>query len=309
MREGNEVKITTAYGVVEVTVNPGRKSDGRPNAGLSYTASLRCSSEGVVRLTLGTDFTPPCLLAVLPEFDFRAASAVIAELGIPAPAIDGWTEARPGVYAFVDGVRYGVPTGEELEFMAAFGFTPGARFDLALPMLRAQRAQLSGGASEVGGVAVEVSSGEMAVRMPVEALEVAAEIQAEEDFAQLTQDATFGSNALRNTLPAAPKVGGAGVPMEQPATPRETLPTPDTIVGPPSATGARQPARRRRAAKPAGKVEVVSQVLGESTEETLLLADDAVAINDVFDVLDAAPTPIVAKPPVVEPNPFMIEGL
>ena len=304
MREGNEVKITTAYGVVEVTVNPGRKSDGRPNAGLSYTASLRCSSEGVVRLTLGTEFTPPCLLAVLPEFDFRAASAVIAELGIPAPAIDGWTEARPGVYAFVDGVRYGVPTGEELEFMAAFGFTPGARFDLALPMLRAQRAQLSGGAAELA-VPSEESAPEVGVRMPVEALEVAAEIQAEEDFAQLTQDATFGSNALRNTLPAAPKVGSAGVPMEQPATPRETLPTPDTIVGPPSATGTRQPARRRRAAKPVGKVEVVSQVLGEPTTETLV--DPAVV--DVFDVLDAAPTPIVAKAPAVEPNPFMIDGL
>ncbi len=287
MREGNEVKITTAHGVVEVTINPGRKSDGRPSAGLEYTASLRCSSEGVVRLTLGTDFTPPCLLAVLPEFDFRAASAVIAELGIWAPAVDGWTEARPGVYAFADGVRYGAPTDEELEFMAAFGFTPGARFDLALPMLRAQRAQLTGGAVErLAQFAVEVSSGEMAVRMPVEALEVAAEL----------------------TVPSeesAPEVGGAGVPMEQPATPRETLLTPDTIVGPPSATGARQPARRRRAAKPVGKVEVVSQVLGESTTETLV--DPAVV--DVFDVLDAAPTPIVAKSAAVEPNPFMIEGL
>lgn len=300
MREGNEVKITTAYGVVEVTVNPGRKSDGRPSASLSYTASLRCSSEGVVRLTLGTDFTPPCLLAVLPEFDVAHAGPVLAELGLYMPPVTAWTEARPGVYAFVDGVRYVEPAPEELEFMAAFGFTPGARFDLALPMLRAQRAQLTGGAVErLAQFAVEVSSGEMAVRMPV--WDDPGLVQSNSPAAEKILDEM---QAVEDAL-AAPEVGGAGVPMEQPATPRETLPTPDTIVGPPSATGARQPARRRRAAKPVGKVEIVSQVLDEPTTETLV--DPAVV--DVFDVLDAAPTPIIAKPPAVEPNPFMIEGL
>jgi hypothetical protein len=292
MREGNEVKITTAHGVVDVMINPGRKSDGRPNAGMEYTASLRCSSEGVVRLTLATDFTPPCLLAVLPEFDVAQAGPVLAELGLYMPAIDRWTKARPGVYAFVDGVRYVEPAPEELEFMAAFGFTPGARFDLALPMLRAQRAQLTNVSVLLSAGMVMNADGELAV--PDSAMEV--------EVAQLAAEYL--------------EVGGAGVPMEpvEELADYPKLPAPAHPAGVSGATTLvvdtpPEPKRRRRAAKPAGKVETVSQTLGESTEETLV--PDA-AIADVFDVLDAAPAPkeiVLNAPPLTETNPFMIEGL
>lgn len=271
------MKITITCGVVDVTVNPGRKSDGRPNAGLEYTASLRCSSESVVRLTLGTDFTPPCLLAVLPSWDQAAALDVVAHLGLWIPEPPGWTDARPGVYAFIDGVRYQPPSTEELEFMAAFGFTPGARFDLALPMLRAQRAQLrsEGAETYVRGVMDAVTTDEVAPD--------------EVDY---------------------PEISGAGVPVATPVDAPVTLDVGRERVGAlvdESLASVKAAPRKRRPAKPVGKVEVISQVLGESTSETLV--PDA-AIADVFDVLDAKPTPPVAPAaPAPDANPFMIEGL
>jgi hypothetical protein len=271
------VKITTTCGVVDVTVNPRRQIDGRPNVGLEYTASLRCSSEGVVRLTVGTDFTPPCLSAVLPSWDQAAALDVVARLGLWIPAPDGWTEARPGVFAFIDGVRYQPPTDEELEFMAAFGFTPGARFDLALPMLRAQRAQLrsEGAETYVRGVMDAVTTDEVA---PDEVDEV--------------------------------EISGAGVPVATPADAPVTLDVGRERAGAlvdESLASAKATRRQRRPARPAGKVEVISQVLDEPTSETLV--PDA-AIADVFDVLDAKPTPpVVPAAPAPDVNPFMIEGL
>lgn len=304
MDEGNRsVKISTAYGVVDVTFNPGRKSDGRPNAGMEYTASLRCSSEGVVRLTLGTDFTPPCLMAVLPEFDFRAASDVIAELGIWAPAIDtGWTEARPGVYAFVDGVRYGEPTPEELEFMAAFGFTPGARFDLALPMLRAQRAGLTPLAFGPAATEADVDDDpDFQERLDRESVHPAGATGAtaltlptrEENVAAVATAADAVVQATALVLPTS-DVAEAN---------RRVGLSPEEQVDPPAAP---KPRRQRRAARPVGKVEIVSQVLGEPTSERFV--PDA-AIADVFDVLDATPVAPAAPAPAPESNPFMIEGL
>lgn len=286
------MKITTTCGVVDVTVNPGRKSDGRPNAGLEYTASLRCSSEGVVRLALGTDFTPPCLLAQLPSWDQAAALEVVAELGLWIPAPDGWTEARPGVFAFIDGVRYQPPTDEELEFMAAFGFTPGARFDLALPMLRAQRAQLRSEGAETY------------IRGVMDAVTTDSEVTPEELAAAAVRHG--GSEALEYpaALPTREElVTTVAQAADAVVKATELTRISNAAVGPPSPA----PRRQRRPAKPAGKVEVVSQVLGEPTSETLV--PDA-AIADVFDVLDAKPTPPVAPAaPAPDANPFMIEGL
>jgi hypothetical protein len=286
------VKITTTCGVVDVTVNPGRKSDGRPNAGLEYTASLRCSSEGVVRLTLGTDFTPPCLLAVLPSWDQAAALDVVAHLGLWIPAPDGWTEARPGVFAFIDGVRYQPPTDEELEFMAAFGFTPGARFDLALPMLRAQRAQLNAVKDFLAGV------------------EVAAIRVSDEMGGNLDAALTAMAGVDDSGHPLEFVMGDAGTPASPPADAPVTLDVGRERAGAlvdGSMASVKATRRQRRPAKPVGKVEVISQVLGESTSETLV--PDA-AIADVFDVLDAKPTPPVAPAaPAPDVNPFMIEGL
>lgn len=146
------MKLTIDDAVVDVAFNPAGKNDGRPDAGMSYTASLRAdSTTGGARLTVGTDFTPPCVLAVLPEWSISLAYSVLGLLGFYAPSQSGWMVARDGVYAYADGMEYVEPHPEELAFMASFGFAPGARFNLALPMLRAQRAQFwSDGLATIG---------------------------------------------------------------------------------------------------------------------------------------------------------------
>lgn len=268
--------------VVDVVFNPGRKTDGRPSAGLEYTAALRASSNGVVRLTLATDFTPPCLLVELTEMAGPESADLLRRLGM-AVSDDGWTQVR-ATYAFIDGVRYAPPSDEELEFMAAFGFTPGARFDLALPMLRAQRAGWP-----LADQRQSWNSDEVLEALP-------APVRPEDDpgWSPAQEKILNEMQAVEDSLVAA------GVaPTEQ-----ELTAASNAAVGPPSPSVTKPAKRQRRSAKPAGKVEIVSQVLGETTEEMLVPA----AVADVFDVLDAAPAPKPA-PAAMEGNPFMIEGL
>lgn len=290
------MKLTIDDAVVDVAFNPANKNDGRPDAGMTYTASLRAdSATGGARLTVGTDFTPPCVLAVLPEWSTRMAHSVLGLLGFYAPSQSGWMIGRPGVYAFVDGVTYVEPADEELAFMAAFGFTPGARFNLALPMLRAQRAQwltgtwpapgadLDAALTAMAGVddsgnPLEFAMAAAAVRHGgVEALEYLA------DSAMTVDEVDAAQQALEY-----PDVSGGGVPESPVTPPVETLPTPSKAA----------PVRRRRAVKPAGKVEVVSQVLGEPTEETSV---DPAIVN-TFAKLDETPADN-------EVNPFAIGGV
>lgn len=145
------MKISIGDVLLDVALNPSRKIDGRPNAALTYTASVRTSSAGDVRLSVGTDYTPPCLVVDLPAFDLDLANGVLVALGLDGTT--AWTVGREGVYAFADGVEYAAPRADELAFMAAFGFVPGARFDLALPMLRAQAAQFGSVLAAIGSVA------------------------------------------------------------------------------------------------------------------------------------------------------------
>lgn len=284
------MKLTIDDAVVDVAFNPANKNDGRPDAGMTYTASLRAdSATGGARLTVGTDFTPPCVLAVLPEWSTRMAHSVLGLLGFYAPSQSGWMIGRPDVYAFVDGVTYVEPADEELAFMAAFGFTPGARFNLALPMLRAQRAEWMSatpaayvrGVMDAVTVADEVASEELAAAAVrhggVEALEYLA------DSAMTVDEVDAAQQALEY-----PDVSGGGVPESPVTPPVETLPTPSKAA----------PVRRRRAVKPAGKVEVVSQVLGEPTEETSV---DPAIVN-TFAKLDETSADD-------EVNPFAIGGV
>jgi hypothetical protein len=261
------MKLTVDDAVVDVAFNPANKNDGRPDAGMTYTASLRAdSTTGGARLTVGTDFTPPCVLAVLPEWSTTMAYSVLGLLGFYAQSQSGWMIGRPDVYAFADGVTYVEPADEELAFMAAFGFTPGARFNLALPMLRAQRAQRL--------------SGDVVRTQPDE---VALEYFADEAVA-VVNDAFAADLAAAVSVP---NVSDGGVPESPVTPPMEALPTPTKAA----------PVRRRRAVKPAGKVEVVSQVLGESTEEKFVDP----AIVDTFAKLDEAADD--------EVNPFAIGGV
>lgn len=254
----NSGSVDAPDAVVDVTFNPARKNDGRPAAEMEYTVSLRVDSkDGTAKLTVGTDFTPPAVLAVLPEWSVGLARLVLGKLGFYAPELAAWMVARDGVYAYVDAVTYVEPTGAELDFMASFGFTPGARFNLALPMLRAMRAELASGTwrADVAEVAAEL----------------AADIQVD--------PAAF----------VAPEVGGAGVPMETPAVPVQSLPALN------AETGEREskPTRRRKAAAP------------KVVETVLVTKDDAKGVSAVR---DEKPTPAVPTP-AVERNPFAIEGL
>lgn len=284
------MKLTIDDAVVDVAFNPANKNDGRPDAGMIYTASLRAdSTTGGARLTVGTDFTPPCVLAVLPEWSISLAYSVLGLLGFYAPSQIWWMVARDGVYAFADGMEYVEPADEELAFMAAFGFTPGARFNLALPMLRAQRAEWMSatpaayvrGVMDAVTVADEVASEELAAAAVrhggVEALEYLA------DSAMTVDEVDAAQQALEY-----PDVSGGGVPESPVTPPVETLPTPSKAA----------PVRRRRAVKPASKVEVVSQVLGEPTEETSV---DPAIVN-TFAKLDETSADD-------EVNPFAIGGV
>lgn len=128
---------------IPVEVNPKGSIDGRPNAGLTYEATVRRGSDGDVRLLVGAEFAPPCYVATLPRFSLPLARGVLAALGLD-DNVD-WVGSGSGVDApaRVDAVTdFLGPTDPELEFLKAFGFTPGARFDLALPMLRVTRAGL-----------------------------------------------------------------------------------------------------------------------------------------------------------------------
>lgn len=262
------MKLTVHDAVVDVAFNPANKNDGRPDAGMTYTASLRVdSTTGGARLTVGTDFTPPCVLAVLPEWSTTMAYSVLGLLGFYAPSQSGWMIGRPDVYAFADGVTYVEPADEELAFMASFGFTPGARFNLALPMLRAQRAQW------LSGDIVRTQPDEVASEELGDAVKA--------DSAMTVDEVDAAQQALETAIP--PVVAPVAAPLD----------THDD----PAKRGA--PVRRRRAAvKPAGKVEIVSQVLGEPTEETMV---------DPLDVLDEAAAVIDRADDEV--NPFAIGGV
>jgi hypothetical protein len=305
--------------MVDVTFNPAGAINGRPDAGMSYTASLRAdSTDGSAKLTVGTDFTPPAVLAVLPEWSTDLASDTLAELGLWAPAkTEGWLVARDGVYAYADGVRYGEAVSEELAFMASFGFTPGARFNLALPMLRAQRADWFTRLRNEAGTLEDWHA--LAERLekadkvnPISAPEPlsAAQEQGRRAAQEAADNGTAGEAEL-SALAAGdskPEVV-RGYPKPNDLPPREESVAQlnrdsNAAVGPPSPSAPKR--RRRTTAKPAGKVEVISQALGEPTEESLV--SDA-AIADVFDVLDATPALTPAAPVDDEANPFAIEGL
>jgi hypothetical protein len=267
------MKLTVDDAVADVVFNPANKNDGRPDAGMTYMASLRAdSTTGGARLTVGTDFTPPCVLAVLPRWSTSLAYSVLALLGFYAPSRDRWMIGRPDVYAFADGVEYVEPADEELAFMAAFGFTPGARFNLALPMLRAQRAQW------LSGDVVRTQPDEVAPE------ELAAAAKA--DAAMTVDEVDAAQRALEY-----PNVSGGGVPESPVAAPVTPL---DTHADPAKRAA---PVRRRRAVKPVGKVEIVSQVLGTPTEESF--------------VNPAAVDPIPASVSMLddEDNPFAIGGV
>lgn len=248
------MKLTIDDAVVDVAFNPANKNDGRPDAGMTYTASLRAdSATGGARLTVGTDFTPPCVLAVLPEWSTRMAHSVLGLLGFYAPSQSGWMIGRPGVYAFVDGVTYVEPADEELAFMAAFGFTPGARFNLALPMLRAQRAQWLTGTWPAPGADLDAALTAMAgVDDSGNPLEFAMG-----DAAMTVDEADAAQQALEY-----PNVGGGGVPESPVESPVESLETPTKAA----------PTRRRRAVKP--KADVITVTNGDMAVE--IPADDEV---------------------------------
>lgn len=276
------MKLTVHDAVVDVAFNPANKNDGRPDAGMSYTASLRAdSTTGGARLTVGTDFTPPCVLAVLPEWSTTMAYSVLGLLGFYAPSQGGWMIGRPDVYAFADGVTYVEPADEELAFMASFGFTPGARFNLALPMLRAQRAQwLSGDIVRTQPSNLDAALTAMAgVDDSGHPLEF---VMAVPDAAMTVDEVDAAQQALE-----CPNVSGGGVPESPVAAPMETLPEPPKAA----------PVRRRRAVKPAGKVEIVSQVLGTPTEESF--------VNPA--AVDPIPGPVGMLDD--EDNPFAIGGV
>jgi hypothetical protein len=289
------MKLTINDHVVDVAFNPAGRNDGRPDAGASYTASLRVdSTDGSAKLTVGTDFTPPAVLAALPEWSTSLAFSVLVELGFYGPANDRWMVAREGVYAFVDGVTYVEPSPDDLEFMASFGFTPGVRFNLALPMLRAQRAQWLTAIHNAGDpdlVVVLTPDSNLIVDEVDGAGEVDGGVKLTLDVALTTMAGVDNSGnalefAMAEEAAECPEVGGAGVPMESAAAPATPLPE--------------SKRRRRTAAKPVGKVEIVSQALGEATEESFVDP----AIVDVLDTLNQA-----AAPADDEVNPFAIEGL
>jgi len=274
------MKLTIDDHVVDVVFNPAGRNDGRPDAGTSYTASLRAdSTDGSAKLTVATDFTPPCVLAALPEWSTSLAFSVLAELGFYAPSQSGWMIGRPGVYAFADGVTYVEATPDEKAFMASFGFTPGARFNLALPMLRAQRAELA-----AGGWRTETPPDLDAALTAMAGVDDAGDVL---EFVMLETtgkpDGEMTIDEVEATQRAAeyPEVGGAGVPTGSAVVPAETLPTP--------------PKRRRRAAPKGAKAQAV-------TPADDVPAQQADAIADVFDALDAAPA-------AADVNPFAIEGL
>jgi hypothetical protein len=255
------MKLTVHDAVVDVAFNPANKNDGRPDAGMTYTASLRVdSTTGGARLTVGTDFTPPCVLAVLPEWSTDLASETLATLGFWAPARnDGWLVARPDVYAYADGVRYGDGTEEELSFMASFGFTPGARFNLALPMLRAQRAQWMSATPDgwerelVADAVVPEELGDDVPAEPGSPTALAEQAQREAEYLN---------------------VSGGGVPESVTETvARERI---GTLVDKSMASAKAAPVRRRRPVKPAGKVEadVITVTNGDMAVEIPL--DDEV---------------------------------
>jgi len=128
---------------IPVEVNPKGQHQGRPNAGLTYEVTVRRAYDGDVRLVAGTEFAPPCYVATLPRFSLPLARGVLTALGLVGDV--DWVGSDSGVDApaRVDAMTtFAIPTARELVFLKAFGFTPGARFDLALPMLRFARAEL-----------------------------------------------------------------------------------------------------------------------------------------------------------------------
>jgi len=287
------MKLTIRGAVIDVAFNPANKNDGRPDAGMSYTASLRVdSTDGSAKLTVGTDFTPPCVLAVLPEWSTALASSVLAELGLWAPAAtEGWLVARDGVYAYTDGVRYGEAVDEELTFMASFGFTPGARFNLALPMLRAQRAELLA-RDAVTLTPESVAAAQLATEAAVN------------DAIAADPDAAIGLSPAqeqgRRAAQEAADNGTAGnAELSALAAAEVALPTREENVAAVAKTAdavVAAPKRRRKAAPKGSAVQAV-------TPADDVPAQQADAIADVFDALDAAPAV------VDEVNPFAIEGL
>lgn len=266
-----ELPAYNGLAIVDVTFNPGRKNDTRPDAGVTYGAHLRVdSATGGAKLAVQTDFAGPVLLALLPEWSTSLAFRVLAELGFYGPGQSGWNVARDGVYAFADGVEYVEPTESELEFMAAFGFTPGARFNLALPMLRAQAAQLR---SEAVAAAVEVA---------VDAVE----------SAQESADWPEVGGADVPMEPAHPAGVGGGTVLAMPAKAAPEVELASAETEPPDSATKPKAARRRRAAKPVGKVEVVSQTDVTADEAWLVtpaeLTPEQKAEADAGDAADRA---------------------
>jgi hypothetical protein len=263
------MKLTIDDAVVDVAFNPANKNDGRPDAGMTYTVSLRAdSATGGARLTVGTDFTPPCVLAVLPEWSTRMAHSVLGLLGFYAPSQSGWMIGRPDAYAFVDGVTYVEPADEELAFMAAFGFMPGARFNLALPMLRAQRAQWLTGTWPAPGADLDVALTAMAgVDDSGNPLEFVMG-----DAAMTVDEADAAQQALEY-----PNVGGGGAPESPVVAPDQGDALTVSAADAAENVTAKEPAvhadpikpgvatRRRRAVKP--KTDVITVTNGDMAVE------------------------------------------
>lgn len=285
MSEGNpDVKLQMGDAVVDVTFNPGRKNDTRPDAGLTYGAHLRVdSTTGGAKLIVQTDFSGPVLLALLPEWSTALASVTLNELGFTRDGFhalepNAWDVARDGVYAFCDPVQYAEPAPNELEFMAAFGFTPGARFNLALPMLRATVAEFTAASAQRVAEFAVVSAEAMAEAATMGAIgqpspesiatAVEAQIVAEQASGAADGAAVVDADAVRQLNRDSNAAVGPKAP--------ESIPPVNTETGERES----KPRRRRQARPKADAVVVVAQTLGEPTEEMLAPVADVPQRDD-----------------------------